>query len=321
MSVTTAQMVTLLDYVLFETPAEAAANAPYWLGLQSADSTVPAFASILSASQEAQVPEQVIRFYQAALGRDPGAAELVYYTAIAENGIDPSVLRSKGIAAVQAASWNQIATDFTNSAEFTADLSGQDVVTVLYQNILARAPAAAEAAYYHQQIAAGAGTAQLLQEFVNSPEYQNQTATQTLGTILRNYGENDVIGPAVFTGPVAYYEPLTENWPLAGPWYNVAPALSSGVWVGQTYLLTDKAHLAVDAPTTFGASVKTSADAILALESGIGAHHVAWGVYDGNSFIVESQTGVPGPTDTTIIGLIGVHAFYSPGPGTLVISS
>ncbi len=320
MSVTTAQMITLLEYVLFETPAEAAANAPYWLGLQSADSTVPTFAPILGASLEAQVPEQVIRFYEAALGRDPGAAELVYYTAIAENGIDPSLLRGKGIAAVPAAAWNQIAADFANSPEFTADLSGQDAVIVLYQNILARTPSAAEAAYYHQEIAAGASNAQLLQEFVDSPEFQSNVGSGHLGTVLTNYGENNAVGPAIFTGPVTYYEPLPQNWPQAGPWYNVAPALGVS-WVGQTYLLTDTARLVVDAPTIFGASVKTSTDAILALESGIGAHHVASGIYDGNTFIVESQTGVPGPSDTTIIGLIGVHTFYSPGPGTLVVSA
>jgi len=320
MSVTTAQMVTLLEYVLFETPAEAAANAPYWLGLQSTDSTVPTFAPILGASQEAQVPEQVIRFYEAALGRDPGAAELVYYTAIAENGVGAASVRSNGIAAVPVAAWNQIATDFANSPEFTADLSGQDVVTVLYQNILGRTPSSTEAAYYHQQIAAGAGNAQLLQEFVNSPEFQSRIGTNQLGTILANYGENNATGPAVFTGPVTYYEPLPQNWPQAGPWYNVAPALAEA-WVGQTFLLTDTARLVVDAPTVFGASVKNATDAILALESGLAAHHVASGVYDGNTFIVESQTGTPGPTDTTIIGLVGIHAFYSPGPGTLVMTS
>lgn len=319
MSVTAAQVASLLEDILYETPADAAVTAAYWLGLQSEDSTVPTFAPIVAASPEMQIPEQVVRFYEAVLGRDPDFAELSYYTAIAEAGTDPAHLR-QGIAATSPAAWTQIAADFAASPEFTAEIAGQDVVGVLYQNFFNRTPSAAELAYYHGQIAAGAGNAQLIQEFLNAPEYQNGAGSAgRLQSLLRDYGESLVEGNTS-TKVLIFDAPTAQHWPTAGPYYAVAPALGAA-WIGETLILADSARLTVDAETVFGASVTTATSAILALEQGIGAHHVAWGVYDGNTFFVESQTGTPGAADTTVLGVIGVHSVYSPGPATLVFSS
>ena len=106
-------------------------------------------------------------------GRPASGVEVGYYVAIAEAGLSPSQI-AQGASAVSQASWNQIAADFTASPEFSAVHGGGSIVIDLYHTILGREPSAAETAYYDTQLKAGLPTSLLLQEFVNSPEYQNK---------------------------------------------------------------------------------------------------------------------------------------------------
>jgi len=59
--------------------------------------------------------------------------------------------------------------------------------------------------------------------------------------------------------------------------------------------------------TTAGASV---AQTITAVESATAfSHGVAYAVYDGNTYLAQSASGVLSATDTTIIQLMGAHSF------------
>lgn len=176
MSITKAQAVVLLEYVLYETPAAAQANAAHWVTLSqtvAADSTITGAATAMASTAEVGIAEQVIRYYEGALARTPAASEIAYYGTIAEAGVSATQL-AQGPAAVSQAVWNVIASDFINSPEFQFASAGSGLIPQLYQNILGRPPSSSETAFYAAQQAAGYGSDLLLQEFVNSPEYQNR---------------------------------------------------------------------------------------------------------------------------------------------------
>src|SRR5579863_10199941 len=170
MTVTLAQATSLLENVLFESATLAAANASAWVA-QSAQSTalgtISGLASAMAASSEAGIVEQVVRYYEGALGRAPGGQEVAYYVAIAEQGLTAPQI-AQGASAVSQATWNIIANDFAASPEFSFDTGGTNIVTLLYLNILGRLPAASEVAYYQAQLSSGLGVSLLVQEFVNS---------------------------------------------------------------------------------------------------------------------------------------------------------
>jgi len=181
MPITTAQAISTLENVLFETATVATANAAN-LNLASY-SSVDAFAQNLTAAPEFGIAGQIVRYYQAALGRGPSGFEIGYYVTIAEQGLTAPQI-AQGVGAVPQAMWNIIATDFAASSEFVQDfglaaansvapVKYANFVTGLYENILARAPSATELGYYVAQLAAGDSPSILVQEFSNSPEYQN----------------------------------------------------------------------------------------------------------------------------------------------------
>jgi len=195
MSITSTQAVSLLENVLFETPATAQANAALWVS----GAGIAASATAMVATSEAGIAEQVVRFYYGGLGRAPGGAEIAYYVTIAETGLTPAQI-SQGAAAVSQATWNQIAADFTNSPEFAASNPAGSVVESLYLNILGRAPSASETSYYNAQLNNGAPTSLLLQEFVNSPEY-TKAVNGGIATALATYGTAVAQGqPITFPG-------------------------------------------------------------------------------------------------------------------------
>ena len=170
------QVETLLETVLFESPTAAAANANQWVARAAADSSLSSLSGLvtaMTASPEAGIAEQVYRLYLGALGRAPAAAELGFYVGIAETGLTPAQI-ANGVSAVSASTWNQIAADFANSPEFQGELAGGDAISLLYKNILGRSAASSELGYYHAQQQAGASMSTILQDFVNSPEYQLQ---------------------------------------------------------------------------------------------------------------------------------------------------
>ena len=222
MTVTTAQVTTLLENVLFESTSAATANAPGWTGfanLSTSYSTVSGLSSYLATQPEAQIAEQVVRYYQAALSRVPSPSEISFYVSYAEKGLSSSQL-GLGASAVSTATWGQIAAFFTNSAEFKADfnltsttnaglLASNEslVITGFYTNILGRAPTSAEIQTYETAITNGADAAGLLQFFSNSPEYEAKAAT-TIETNLGNAGVAAIAVAAAGGNPLAVTTPI-----------------------------------------------------------------------------------------------------------------
>src|SRR5579859_3556437 len=123
MSVTTAQAVTLLENVLFESPTIAQANAASWVS-QSATNTslssVAGLAAAMAATPEGEIAQQVVRYYMGALGRAPRGDEIQYYINVVEAGLTADQL-AQGAGAVPGTEWNQIAAYFAASPEFQGD--------------------------------------------------------------------------------------------------------------------------------------------------------------------------------------------------------
>ncbi len=220
MSVTSAQAISLLENVLFESATAAKANAAGWVALSnlnSSYSTIAGLASAMAGNAEASIASQVVRYYEGALGRAPGGTEIAYYVNIAETGLTASQI-SQGASAVSQAVWNQIASDFANSPEFAfASASASSVVTLLYLNILGRSPTATEVAFYNAQLASGLGNSILVQEFTNSPEYQGKVDAN-IASALSSYGSS------VATGTT----PVTIN-PIVTTPTGTSTALTTGV--------------------------------------------------------------------------------------------
>ena len=187
--VTTSQVVTLLENVLFESPALAAANAPSWVAKET---TTPSYATVsgltagIAGSPEISIVQQVVRYYTGALGRAPGGFEIRYYVDIAEHGLTAAQI-AQGASAVPQSNWDVIASDFANSPEFTFIASGSNAVSLLYFNILHRIPGTTEIAYYNAQLSQGFTVGTLVQEFTNSPEYQT-SINGTIQSALADYG-------------------------------------------------------------------------------------------------------------------------------------
>lgn len=110
------------------------------------------------------VPGQVYRLYQAAFDRvaDPGG--LGYQVGVIEVFGHPLV---------------EVAANFVASPEFVntyGALSNQDFVTLLYNNVLHRAPDSGGLQYWQAQLLNGSTRAQVLLGFSESPENKAQTA-------------------------------------------------------------------------------------------------------------------------------------------------
>lgn len=190
MSVTSTQATSLLQNVLFESSTLAAATAGGYVTLSAINplaSTVAGLATVLSGSAEASIAEQVVRYYQGALGRAPSATEVAYYVNIAEAGLTSAQIQ-QGASAVSGTTWNTIAGYFVASPEFTNDFAnnGSAIVELLYLNILGRNPSATEVAYYNAQLAQGFTNVNLVQEFTNSPEYISKTTTNIANSLANN---------------------------------------------------------------------------------------------------------------------------------------
>ena len=318
MSITTAQAEALLEYTLFESPTLAAANAPGWVTLSGASSvyaSVAEVASAMSITAEGGISDQVVRYYESALGRVPSGIEVAYYVKIAESGLTGDQI-AQGPAAVPAAAWSQIAEDFGNSPEFAADLAGahgsSNVIITLYENVLGRVPGISEVAYYLAQMDDGADAAHLLQEFANSPEFRGKTDAAIQQT-LAGYGA--LLGPTGGPTPFTSVSDALASFYAASPaaTYATAPSAVLARHGSVTVGLTDTAALTLDPQIDLGSAVTTSQAILAKLESGLAAHHVAYGVYGGNTYMAESLTGTPGATDTTVVELTGVYGHVSVG--------
>jgi len=230
MSVTTTQAVSLLENVLFESPTMAASNANGWATLSATNPTVygttAQIAAAMTVTAETSIPEQVFRYYAAALGRTPSGSELSYYVHLAEESLTASQV-AQGASGVPQTTWNTIANDFTNSPE-SASLYGSgasNFVVLLYINILGRVPVASEVAFYNAQLTNGYTSGALMQEFANSSEYQ-AIANPQIATALANHGVASLSGSA--SGAL--------------PLYGLSADSQASVTEGGTEVFTVKTH-------------------------------------------------------------------------------
>ena len=252
MSVTTAQAVTLLENVLFESPTIAQANAASWVS-QSATSdslsSVAGLAAAMAATPEAEIAQQVVRYYMGALGRVPAGNEIQFYINVVEAGLTADQL-AQGASAVSGTEWAQIAAYFAASPEFTTDFglttAGQvdssneaQVIFAFYANILGRVPNAAEVTYYQTLLNSGTSVSTLVQYFTTSPEYQS-TVDANIAKALGDYG-TDVVGgttppsiPLTPPGLALGSTPLTVNGTLNMTAVNVTGAPATAGQTAQT---------------------------------------------------------------------------------------
>lgn len=200
MSVTSAQAITLLENVLFESPTIATANAASWVSQSATNdslSSVAGLAAAMAATPEAGIAEQVVRYYMGALGRVPAGDEIQFYINVVEAGLTADQL-AQGTTAVAGSQWAQIAAYFAASPEFANDFglstAGQvdssnevQVILAFYANILGRVPNSDEITYYQKLLDSGTSVATLVQYFTTSPEYQTSVDTN-IATALGGYG-------------------------------------------------------------------------------------------------------------------------------------
>lgn len=113
----------------------------------------------------------VVRLYNAGLDRSPEQAGLNFYIADLQTG----------------GSLSTIATNFLASPEFQTrfgtNLSNEQYIDRLYENVLDRDPSASEVQFYVNAINQGTSRGQLLVNFSESPENQAKTASVIQGGI------------------------------------------------------------------------------------------------------------------------------------------
>lgn len=142
-------------------------------------------AAIISEPYTVNNVDPVVRLYQAALGRVPesNVALDFYADRLADGRLN----------------LESIARSFAASPEFQARYGADPMpnaasITALYLNVLGRAPAAAEVDWY---LASGMTTAQMLQGFSQSPEFQARSNAAVDALLDAN-----ALGTAVFSGPL-----------------------------------------------------------------------------------------------------------------------
>jgi len=218
--VTSSQVATLLENVLFESPTLAAANAASWVAQVPASATttaqaVDALGSAMLASPENQISSEVLALYMGVLNRVPQAGELHYYVNLVETGATSAQI-AQGPSALSANLWNAVVADFVNSPEFQSDLAGSTLITTLYHNVLGRTPGNSEVAYYQGLLAQGAPTTALVRDFVDSPEFRSGEQFQLAISAAEFVGvqlAEGASGASSLTVPGEYQS-------LLGQWYS-----------------------------------------------------------------------------------------------------
>jgi hypothetical protein len=144
-------------------------------------------AAIIDDAYTTNNVDPVVRLYQAAFGRVPEAASSIEFYA--------------DRLASGAQTVSSIASSFANSPEFLARYSltassqpNAAFITALYLNVLGRAPDDAGFNFYLNN---GMTTAQMLQGFAQSPEFQQRSEAAVESLLNAN-----ALGTAVFTGPL-----------------------------------------------------------------------------------------------------------------------
>lgn len=202
MSVSVASTTVLLEDILVESASLAASNAPGYstLSTNNPNYATPALLGATFVSQpEASIAEQVFRFYEGMLGHAPDASGMQTYVAQAEAGLTGSQIEV-GATSVAGSTWSTIVTELMATTEYAARFpvfSGSGITSIeqtvfnVYGQILDRQPNSTELAYYTNLLNTGTTINQLLQYFLNSPEYINDTKSQIDASLL-NAGLTDV---------------------------------------------------------------------------------------------------------------------------------
>jgi S-layer protein len=303
MSVGTAQVVTLLENVLFESATLAKANAATWVAQSqsiASEGDVAGLAAAMAASPESSIAQQVVRYYEGALGRAPSGFEISYYVAAVEVGLSAAEI-AQGASAVPQASWNIIASDFANSPEFSFISAGPGIVPLLYLNILGREPSAFEVAYYQAQIAAGADETVLIQEFTNSPEFQADVGAN-ITSALASYGA------AVATGTTPALLPVTTV-------AETTTVVLGKADLDETTSATTKSLVVNGTAATAGQSAVTAVTGVIGV-TGVAAATGVQGVTAVTAVApVAGQSAVAAASDGAVT--VTDAAFASGGAGTL----
>ena len=130
------------------------------------------FVAELFRGEGAVTAQPVVRMYLSALGRTTDPGGLAYWTRLRKSGTD----------------LHRLAELLINSSEFRRRYgtpTNEAYVTLLYQNVLGRAPDGPGLAYWSGQIRTGAmGRPQLLVQFSESKEHQRQEAAVVEVTIV-----------------------------------------------------------------------------------------------------------------------------------------
>jgi plastocyanin len=160
---------------VLDRPADAA-GLQYWAGVMAAGATRGSVMLSFSESSEFEADmlpvagdannAEAYRLYTAALNRAPDANGLAYWASQLASGVTPT----------------QVAQGFISSAEFAQDygsLNNNGFVTVMYGNVLHRAPDASGLQYWTNFMQQGGSEASVLVGFSDSLENRVQTAGAT----------------------------------------------------------------------------------------------------------------------------------------------
>lgn len=207
MSVSLSITEMLLEDIQGESSALAANNAPYysaWSVNNASISTESGMANYLVTLPETGIAEEVFRAYEGVLGRAPTSSELHFYVSYAETGLTPSQV-ALGPTAVSQSTWDTIFSGFYHSAEYAArfggTISGPDALTnpefatLMYAQVLNRVPTTAEINFYVNQMNNGTSRVTVLEEFVNSSEYINDTKSQIDASLVAGALNDTGSGP------------------------------------------------------------------------------------------------------------------------------
>jgi S-layer protein len=293
MAVTTAETITLLENILYEDSALATANAAGWVNFatQASLTTPAALAGFMETQPEIGIAEEVARFYLGVLGRAPDAAGLAYWVKSVETGLTASQIAT-GVSAVPAATWTALANFFNSSSEFTGKYAGfgnNAFVTLLYENVLGRAPDLAGLGYWTAALAAGTTTsASLVQAFVNSTEYINDTSASFAAAAAANAVTIADGGTGAATIAIARTTPINQTFTLTTGTDTIASSAGDNAVIA-----TDKTITASDS-INFGT---TSGNELIVTDSGSapgGAHLSLLSVTGVQTLTLTSSTGLYG---------------------------
>jgi hypothetical protein len=160
------------------------------------------------------------------------------------------------------------------------------------------------------------------------------TDVSTAGTINLTVGTGSnyiTLGGATTNSTGAYNITLGTHTAGTGPDYITVGTGGTAYATTPNFVITgavtgDRITFSADgasssnAPTLATAGA-TAADTIAAVEAAAAAaHRVAYAVFNGNTYIAESNTGTLATTDTTIVELIGTHTLTA-STGYLTIAS